>query len=189
MAAGLSRTAPVFGQSNDTTFLVPPRPIDPRPPVHAAFLGVDYALDPMSGRYRFARILTGDNSRDEFRSPLEAPGLRLQDGDLLLAVNGHDLRAPDSPDALLAGATRGVTLTVAASADGARRTVQVVPLTSEEALRRFDRTVRNRALVDHLSGGRVGYVALRDFIGEGWGEFVQQFFPQAGRQALIVDVR
>ena len=171
------------------TFLVPARPTDPRPPVHTGFLGVDYALDGGSGRYRFGRILTGDNSRDAFRSPLTASGLGLHDGDLLLAVNGHDLRAPSSPDALLAGATGTVSLTVAASLGGARRAVQVVPLTSEEALRRFDRTVRNRAFVDRLSGGRVGYVALSDFVGEGWGEFVRQFYPQADRQALIVDVR
>ena len=171
------------------TFLVPAHPTDPRPPVHTGFLGVDYSLDPISGRYRFARILTGDNSRDAFRSPLTSSGLGLHEGDLLLALNGHDLRAPSSPDALLAGAAGSVSLTVAASVGGARRTVQVVPLASEEALRRFDRTVRNRALVDRLSGGRVGYVALSDFVSEGWGEFVRQFYPQADRQALIVDVR
>jgi tricorn protease len=171
------------------TFLVPAHSADPRPPVRAGFLGVDYAFDPLSGRYRFKRILAGDNSRDAFRSPLTAPGLGLGEGDLLLAVNGRELRAPDNPDAALLGATGPVTLAVATSDHGVRRTVRVVPIADEEALRRFDRIVRSRALVDRLSNGRVGYVALSDFVGEGWGEFVRQFYPQANKQALIVDVR
>ena len=171
------------------TFLVPARPADPRPPVRASFLGVEYALHPASGRYRFAHILAGDNSRDAFRSPLTAPGLGLKEGDLLLAVNGRELRAPDNPDALLLGATGPVTLTVATSDHGVRHTVGVAPIADEEALRRFDRTIRSRALVDRLSNGRVGYLALSDFVGEGWGEFVRQFYPQANKQALIVDVR
>ena len=171
------------------TFLIPAASMDPRLPVHTGFLGVDYTLDPDCGRYRFEHILIGDNSRSAFRSPLTAPGLGLHDGDVLLAVNGHELRAPDTPDALLVGVTRTASLTVATTADGMRRTVQVAPITDEEALRRVDLTVRNRALVGRLSNGRIGYVALSDFDDEGWGEFVRQFYPQARMPALIIDVR
>jgi tricorn protease len=65
----------------------------------------------------------------------------------------------------------------------------VAPLADETALRNYDRVVRNRALVDRLSNGRIGYVALTDFEGEGWGEFVRQFYPQAGEDGLVIDVR
>ncbi len=171
------------------TFLLPGPGLDARPPVRTGLLGVDYALDAASGRYRLGRILTGDNSRAPFRSPLTEPGLGLHDGDWLLAVNGRELRAPDTPDALLAGSARQASITVASALHGARRTLQVAPLEDETTLRGVDRTACNRARVDRLSNGRVGYVALGDFVGTGWGEFVRQFYPQAGRDALIIDVR
>jgi len=43
---------------------------------HTALLGVDWALDQASGRYRFATIYPGDNTRDDYRSPLPSPAWR-----------------------------------------------------------------------------------------------------------------
>ena len=171
------------------TFLRHGARLDTRTPVVTARLGVDYALDPASNRYRLAHILLGDNTRAGFASPLTAPGLNLHDGDFLLAIDGHELVAPADPDALLVGVGSRVTLTVSATANGPRRNLQVTPIADEQALRSFDRTVRNRYRVDRLSGGRIGYVALTDFVGSGWGKFVRQFYPQADRQGMIFDVR
>ena len=171
------------------TFIVPAGLRDGRKPVRAGLLGADYALDPVSGRYRFARILVGDGTRDGLRGPLTAPGLDVHDGDFLLAVNGHELRPPDSPDSMLSGSADHASVTVAKSADGPRRTLLVSPVYDETALRNLDRVTRNRDLVDRLSGGRIGYVALSDFEGAGWGEFVRQFYPQAGKDGLVIDVR
>ncbi len=171
------------------TFLRPARRLDARPPADTGLLGADYTLDVASGRIRFARILIGDNSRDEFRSPLTAPGLDVRDGDFLLAVNGHEATATHGPDELLAGSGAQASITVAHTADGTPRTVQVSPLQDEGPLRDHDRMTRNRALVDRLSRGRIGYVALSDFAGEGWGEFVRQFYPQADKDGLVIDVR
>ncbi|NPD67750.1 hypothetical protein HN018_18025 [Lichenicola cladoniae] len=171
------------------TFLLAGSRLDTRQPIRTGLLGVDYVLDAVSGRYRFGRILTGDNSRDEFRSPLTEPGLDLHDGDFLLAVNGRELRAPDNPDAFLAGSLQQASITVASSAGGPRRTLQVMPLGSEITLRGFDQMLRNRARVDRLSHGRIGYVLLSDFDGEGWGEFVRQYYPQACKDGLVIDVR
>jgi tricorn protease len=171
------------------TFLLHGQRFDTRPPVVTGLLGADYVLDAASGRTRFGHILIGDNSRDEFRSPLSAPGLDLHDSDFLLAVNGHEVTATQGPDELLVGSAARASITVASSANGQRRTLQVTPLEDEGALRGYDWTARNRALVDRLSGGRVGYMALSDFAGEGWGEFVRQFYPQAGRDGMVIDVR
>ncbi len=162
---------------------------DRRPPVQTGRLGVDYALDARSGRYRLARILPGDNSRAAFRSPLTAPGLALRDGDFLLAVNGRELKAPQVPDELLVGLTHEIDITVAASPDAPRRVLHVEPLEDESTLRLFEWVERNRARVDRLSHGRIGYVALSDFFMEGWGEFVRQYYPQLDKQGLVFDVR
>ncbi len=152
-------------------------------------LGADYALDPVSGLYRFAHIYAGDDTRPALRGPLSQPGLGLRDDDLLLAIDGRALRPPDDPDSLLAGHRGPVTLTVAHEAGGPARTVTVGPTGDEMALRRVDMIARNRARVARLSGGRLGYVFLSDFHELGPAQFVRQFYPQAGLDGLVIDVR
>ncbi len=49
---------------------------DPTPSHPAALLGVDWALDAASGRYRIGAIYPGDNTRDDYRSPLAQRGWR-----------------------------------------------------------------------------------------------------------------
>jgi tricorn protease len=164
---------------------------DTGPKVHAALLGVDWALDPASGRYRFATIYPGDNTREAYRSPLSQPGLNVKAGDYLLAVNGVELRAPADPDSLmqLADADTTVDLTVSDSPSGARRHVVVKPVDKELGVREAAWIAHNRAMVDKLSGGRVGYVYMSDMEQLGLQQFVRQFYPQLNKQALIMDDR
>jgi tricorn protease len=164
---------------------------DTTPPTHAALLGVDFALDPASGRYRFARIYPGDNTREDYRSPLAQPGLNIKAGDYLLAVNGVDLRAPTDPDSLmqLADAETTVDLTVADTPAGPGRHLVATPVEHELPLREADWIAHNRAVVDRLSGGKVGYVYMSDMEQLGLQQFARQFYGQLDRRALIVDDR
>jgi tricorn protease len=164
---------------------------DTGPTVHAALLGVDWALDPASGRYRIATIYPGDNTRDDYRSPLAEPGLQVKAGDYVLAVNGVDLRAPTDPDSLLqlADADTPVDLTVADTPTGEPRHVVVRPVDTELGLRESAWIAHNRAVVDKLSGGRVGYIYMSDMDQLGLQQFVRQFYAQLDKQALIVDDR
>ena len=162
---------------------------DPTPSVPTMLLGVDWALDGASGRYKFATIYPGDDSRPEYRSPLTAPGLNVHAGDVLLAVNGQDLKAPTDPYSLFVGASSPVTLTVASSPTGKARDIQVDPIKSELAVRELAWITRNRQTVDRLSGGRIGYVYLSDMSKKGLEQFVRQFFPQSDKQAMIIDDR
>ncbi len=157
--------------------------------VATPLLGVDYALDAASGRYRFARIYPGDNTRPRYRSPLTQPGLDIHEGDYLLAVNGQELKAPASPESLFVGLTGPVALTVASAAAGPRRDVTVEPLVNELALREQYWIDHNRQKVDRLSGGRVGYVYLSDMESLGMEQFIRQFYPQLNKQALLIDDR
>jgi len=164
---------------------------DTTPAVHAALLGADWTLDQGSGRYRFATIFPGDNTRDDYRSPLAEPGLNVKVGDFLLAVNGAELRAPTDPDSLLqlADAETTVDLTVSDSAAGPRRHVVVKPVEKELGLREVAWIAHNRAVVDRLSGGKVGYVYMSDMEQLGLQQFVRQFYAQLDKQALIMDDR
>ena len=161
------------------------------PPSHAGLLGVDFALDAASGRYRFATIYPGDNTRDDYRSPIAQPGLNVKAGDYLLAINGTDLRAPTDPDSLLqlTDADTTVDLTLASTPGGPSRHVIVKPVDKELSLREAAWISHNRAVVDKLSGGRVGYVYMSDMEQLGIQQFARQFYGQVGKQAMIVDDR
>ena len=88
-------------------------------PVPTGLLGADYGLDAKSGRYFIQKIYAGDNTRHDYASPLSEPGLDVHEGDYLLAVDGHELKAPTDIYSLFVGSRgRTVTLTVADDAAG-----------------------------------------------------------------------
>ena len=175
---GSSHTYVGGGDNDDNTTAVP-----------TALLGVDYQLDEASGSYRFAKIYRGDNTRKEYRSPLTEPGINVHAGDYLLAVNGHELKAPATPDSLLVGVEGPVSLTVAPASNGPTREILVEPLKSEASVREQDWIDHNRERVNRLSGGRVGYVYVSDMQSLGMEQFVRQFYPQLTKQALVIDER
>lgn len=154
-------------------------------------LGIDWVLDPDSGRYRISKIFPGDNTLPEYRSPLRQPGLAVKEGDYVLAMNGKELQAPLVPDELLQGlaVSEPVELTIAVGPKEPRRALRVKPVASEVNLRELDWIERNRQSVERLSDGRVGYVYLADMGQHGLAQFTRQFYSQMGKQALVLDVR
>jgi len=163
---------------------------NPTERVPTGLLGADFGLDAASGRYKFATIYAGDNTRGDYRAPLTQPGLKVKQGDYLLAVDGQELKAPMDPYSLLVGKDQGtVRLSVADSADGKRRDVVVEPVKEELELRLQARIEQKRALVDRLSGGKIGYVYLSNMEALGMDQFARQFYNQLDKQALVVDER
>ena len=159
------------------------------PATRYSYLGADYRLEPVSRRYQFSRIYPGDNTRQLYRSPLTWPGVTVREGDYLLAINGQELRAPDTPDSLLEAASGRVLLTVASSPSGERHTTVIDPVTSEVRLRELFWINNTRARVNALSQGRIGYLHMSDMQGLGMQQFAQQFYPQLEKEALIIDDR
>jgi tricorn protease len=160
-------------------------------PVNLGMLGADFELDAASGRYKIAHILPGDNWDQALRSPLTQPGVNVHEGDYLLAINGRQLQAPQNPyEPFVNTANQNVTLSINSkpTMDGARDVV-VQPLATEFNLRELDWIQTNREKVDKLSGGKIGYVYLRDMGPAGLNQFVQQYFPQIRKQGIIFDVR
>lgn len=155
----------------------------------AALLGADYEVDSTSGRYRISKIYSGDNSRPQYRSPLTQPGQSVRAGEFLLAINGKELIAPETPDELLAGISGATSLSIASSPTAKRREITVTPLRSEFAVRKAAWLQDRRTLASNLSDGKVGYVYLSDFSNDGTEEFLRQFYSQTDKQALVVDVR
>jgi tricorn protease len=159
--------------------------------VNTGMLGVDFALDSASGRYKFAKIYPGENWDPARRSPLTEPGVNVKNGDYLLAVNGRPLKSPASPYEMFVGTVgQNVTLTVNSSpTETGARNVVVRPIGSEYTLRELDWIVTNRHKVDAATNGRVGYVYIPNMGDEGLNEFVKQYFPQIRKEGMIIDVR
>jgi len=155
----------------------------------AGLLGADYEW--VDGRYRFARIYTGDRLDPETHAPLARPGLDIKQGDYLLAIDGQELRASDNIGRFLAGKVgKEVVLRIAADAAGAQsRKVTVVPTDEEWSLRFFAWADENRRKVEKLSGGRVAYIYLPDTGAEGLAAFDRYFFAQVDKEAVIIDER
>ena len=158
-------------------------------PVPGGLLGADYKVE--GGRYRFAKVYGGLNWNPDLRAPLTEPGVDVRDGEYLLAVDGKDLRHPEN----LFGrfertANRIVEITVGPNADGTgSRVVKVVPIEDEIALRNRDWVERNLRYVTEKTNGRVAYVYVPNTAGAGHEYFKRYFFPQADREAIIVDER
>jgi tricorn protease len=157
--------------------------------VPGGLLGADYAVE--NGRYRFIKVYGGLNWNPELRSPLTEPGVDVKPGEYLLAVNGKDLRAPDNLYARFENtAGKIVEITVGPNPDGTgARTVQVVPVASEGGLRNRDWVEGNLKKVEAATGGRVAYVYVPNTTIQGYVYFKRYFFPQADKEAIILDER
>ena len=82
-----------------------------------------------------------------------------------------------------------VDLSVADSPTGAVRHVVVTPIDKELPLREAAWIAHNKAEVDKLSGGKIGYIYMSDMGGLGLQQFVRQFYGQLDKQAVIFDDR
>src|SRR6266511_2440953 len=69
------------------------------------------------------------------------------------------------------------------------RPVQVVPVATEGALRNRDWVESNLRKVDQATGGRVAYVYVPNTSTAGHDYFKRYFYPQAHKDAVIVDER
>jgi tricorn protease len=159
------------------------------PQIPGGLLGADYDVD--AGRYRFKKVFGGLNWNPELRAPLSEPGVEVKAGEYLLAVNGKDLAPPENLFSRFeATSGRIVEITVGPSPDGkGSRSVNVVPIPTEAALRNRDWVEGNRKKVEEVTAGRVAYVYVPNTAELGHAYFKRYFFPQAWKDAIIVDER
>jgi len=157
--------------------------------VPGGLLGADYTV--ANGRYRFKKVYAGLNWNPELRSPLSEPGVDVVEGEYLLAVQGKELRPPTNLYSLFENtAEKIIEITVGPDSGGANaRTVQVVPVRDEYALRNRDWVEGNLERVDEATNGRAAYVYVPNTSTLGHTYFKRYFFPQSHKEAIIVDER
>ena len=152
-------------------------------------LGAD--LRPEGTYWRIGRILTGESWNPDLSAPLAVPGLHVAAGNYLLAIDGRDLRTPDTPWRLLDGTVGRqtvLTLNTRPSTEGAW-TITVVPIRNDVGLRQRAWVEDNRRAVDSLSHGRLAYVWVPNTGGGGYVSFNRYFFAQQDKEGAVIDER
>ncbi len=158
--------------------------------INVGMLGVQLERDE-TGYYRIKKILKGENWNKSLRSPLTEPGLNVEEGDYIIAVNGKSSNQMQNIyEALVNTAGKQVTLRInnKPSESGARDIV-VVPIENENNLYYYNWVQKNIEKVEKATNGKVGYIHIPDMGVRGLNEFVKHFYPQLRKKALIVDVR
>jgi tricorn protease len=154
-------------------------------------LGVDWSVQ--NGFYRIEKIVRGAPWDADVRSPLAEPGVKVNEGDYVLAVNGVPFDTSKDPWAAfegLAGRTVALTVNDRASMDGAREVlVETLRANQETRLRHLAWIESNRKRVEEATDGRVGYVYVRSTGIDGQNELVRQFSAQFDKAGMIVDER
>jgi len=152
-------------------------------------LGADFAIE--GGRYKIAKIYDGESWNPDLRAPLAGPGINVNTGDFILAIDGVNLAAPDSIYRLLDGtANRQVVLTLNTRPDtqGARQ-VTVVPVTNDQNLRTRSWVEENRRFVEKRSNGQLAYVYVPNTGQGGFDSFNRYYFAQQDKQGAVIDER
>ena len=153
-------------------------------------LGAEFSQD-KSGYFKIEKIFSGENWHDAFRSPLTQPGVKAKQGDFILAVNGKSTKDVNNIYQLLEDTqNRTVTLTINSRArTKGSWTAEVKPIAREHNLRYLDWVNQRAAMVEKLSGGRIGYLHLPNTAIDGNRELYKRFLPQVTKDALIIDDR
>ncbi|WP_319502954.1 PDZ domain-containing protein [uncultured Draconibacterium sp.] len=157
--------------------------------VPIGLLGCDLIEE--NGYYKIVKIYNGESWNPDFEAPLSAPGLDVNEGDYLLAVNEKEVKAPINPYSLFeqtSGRQTRIKVGTTTSIDDARE-ITVKPVSSERNLRSIDWIEGNRRKVDELSGGKLAYVYLPNTGGGGFASFNRYYFAQQDKKGVVLDER
>jgi tricorn protease len=155
----------------------------------AGYLGVDWELT--DGAYKIKRIVNGADWDTEVRSPLLGSGIKVKEGNYVLAVNGVSIDVTKDPWSAFEGlAEKTIELTIndKPSLDGAWNII-VKTMSDETRLRNLQWIESNRKRVDDATGGKIGYVYVPSTGIDGQDELVRQFTAQFSKEGVIIDER
>jgi tricorn protease len=164
------------------------RPMPDR--IQTGLLGAEISRDP-SGFARIDKILDGANWNQELVSPLREIGVDVNNGDFIITVNGTFVNKVNDIYELLVGqAGKLVELTINSKPEvnGSHKVV-VKPIASESALYYYNWVQNNTKKVSEATNGRVGYIHIPDMGVPGLNQFIEHYYPQLNKEALIIDDR
>jgi len=169
------------------------------PQYRPGYLGVDAFWDgdvsyerggeEWSGGYRIDHIVDGASWEDGATSPLRRPGLDIEEGDVIVAVNGERLDGREPLQKSLVHQSGQEVEVGIADGEGEVEHVTVELLDSEREARYREWVQTNRERVHEASDGELGYIHIPDMGPKGYSEFHRAFASEQNRTGLVVDVR
>lgn len=159
--------------------------------VPTGFLGADFEVVAGSPYYRIKHIVPQYPLVPDERSPLAEPGSPIKVGHYLIALDGEEITTSDNIYRFLQNRQSSVvriTYNDEPTKEGAREFLTRT-IGSEGAIRYREWVEKNRAYVDELTDGQVGYVHLPDMGEDGLREFARYWYPQYYKKGFIVDAR
>ena len=159
--------------------------------VDTGLLGAELKADQTSGKYQISKIYSGENWNEARRSPLTEQGVNVKEGDYLIAINGMELTLSQNPYELLENTVgKMVEITVNAKPESAgAKTYTIKPIASELELLNLNWVLERRAMVDKLSGGKIGYIYVPNTSTDGNRELYRGVYEFNEKDALIIDDR
>lgn len=152
-------------------------------------LGADLVAE--NKRWKINRIYTTESWNPELSSPLDRPGIKIQEGNYLVGINGKELTDADDPFQFLDGTVDvQTTLHINKTPDFVGAWQEVVkPIDNENNLRQRGWVEDNRRMVDKLSNGKLAYVWVPNTSGNGFVSFNRYFFAQQDKKGVVIDER
>lgn len=157
--------------------------------VSVGLLGAD--LEVNKGFYKFKKIYKGERWNPNIFAPLGLPGIQVNEGDYLLAINGVSLTDKTNPYKLLEQ-TAGREIYIKVNnkpTEKNAKTVLIKPVASERNLRSIDWVESNRRKVDQLSNGKLAYVYVPNTSNPGFTSFNRYYFSQQDKKGVVIDER
>ncbi|CAN5356292.1 S41 family peptidase [soil metagenome] len=152
-------------------------------------LGADLVAE--NKRWKISRIYTTESWNPELSSPLDRPGIKIQEGYYLVGINGKELTDAMDPYQFLDGTVDvQTTLHINKTPDFTGAWQEIVkPISNEDNLRQRAWVEDNRRAVDKLSNGKLAYVWVPNTGGPGFISFNRYFFAQQDKKGLVIDER
>jgi tricorn protease len=155
------------------------------------FLGINWELN--DGKYRIKKIVKPAKWDTEVRSPFDKPGVEVEEGDYILAVNHVPLNPKKDPYSAfegLAGKTVSLKISKTGKIEDAKEVVvECLSAGEENRLRYLAWIENNRNMVDELSDGQLGYIYMSNTSARGQLELVRMFYGQLDKKGFILDER
>ncbi len=158
---------------------------------NSGLLGAKIEADHLKERFRITHIYPGENWDQSLRSPLREPGVGVNEGDYIISIDGRNVTTGDNIYMFLENKV-DIPVELVVSAGGTpegSRTYTIRPVASELGLMADNWVKERRALVDSLSGGRIGYIYIPNTSDEGNKELFKGTYAYNDKEAMIYDDR
>jgi tricorn protease len=153
-------------------------------------LGAFFSFDSKSKSYRIDRILKGSSWDTGSETPLTMMGVRLSEGDRILAVDGFTFEKTSDLYEFLENKVKvAVALTVHRKGSAKAEVVEVKPNAQMNLAWYREWVEQNKKYVHEISKGRLGYVHIPDMGPYGYAEFYKHYIAESDKEGMVIDVR